>query len=267
MEKPSYVVKVTDRKTGAVAYLKYPRRVSPAEMDGLSRFLNQVAKNNPEFPPEVVVAHVVDRMSQSKQYAALQVDAQPWDAEVAFGEEPQEQKNRSQRLTFHVRCLADCVAGVTYPSGGMTLEEAMDDAKTRLHELCSFSPPKIISVEEVVEGSGYLADDCPPLAQVVCVDTTFTATPATARCVKFSRPLTQEQDEYFRKCLKTMYDERVGDNDMVVTGAVRAFNNAAAKFGWTVTAEKLEHIEWWNSMVAYGHDLEPELSTVRISRD
>lgn len=267
MEKASYVVKVTDRKTGVAAYLKYPRRISPAGMETLSRFLSQVAKYNPDFSPDEVVAHVVDRLKQSSMYAALRVEAQPWDAEVAFGEEPQEQKNPSQRLTFHVRCLADCMTGVTFPHGGMTLEEAMADAKAHLHELCSFSPPKIVSVLEVVEGSGYLTDDCPPLAQVVCVDTAFTAAPATARCVKFSRPLTQEQDEYFRKCLKLLSDERVGDNDAVVTNAVKAFNATAAAEGWTVTAEKLEHIEWWNSMVAYGHDFEPELPSVRISQE
>lgn len=267
MEKASYIVKVTDRKTGATAYLKYPRRISPAGMETLSRFLTQVAKYNPDFSPDEVVAHVVDRLRQSSIYAALRVAAQPWDAEVAFGEEPQGQKNPSQKLTFHVRCLADCVTDITFPSGGMTLEEAMDYAKAHVRELDAFYPPKIVTVLDVVEGSGYLADDCPPLAQVVCVDTTFTATPATARCVKFSQPLTEEQDEYFRKCLKTMSDSRVGDNDMVVTGAVKAFNNAAAKFGWTVTAEKLAHMEWWNSMVAYGHDLAPQLSTVHIDRD
>lgn len=264
MEKPSYVVKVTDRKTGAVAYLKYPRRVSPAGLEGLSLFLTQVAQHNPAFTPEEVVAHVVDRLKQGSMYAALQVDAQPWDAEVAFGEEPQEQKNPSQRLTFHVRCLADCMTEANYPSGGMTLEEAMADVKAHLHDFSAFYSPKIVSVLDVVEGSGYLADDCPPLAQVVCVDATFTATPTTARCVRFSQPLTQEQDEYFRKCLKLMFDKRVGNNDNVVTGAVKLFNATAAAEGWTVTAEKLEHIEWWNSMVAYGQDLEPELSTLRI---
>lgn len=268
MERTSFVIKATDRKSGAVVYLKSTRPIFSAEVENLGRMLGQISQSNPEFSPEEVAACAADRLSQSGHYAGIQVAAQPWDTEVDYGEEPRTPKSRSQKLTFHVRCLADCVSEITFPRGNMTLDEAMAYAKAHVHELDTFYPPKLLTAQEVVEGSGYLEDDYPPLAQVVCVDASFTASPATARCVKFSQALTPEQEEHFRQCLKVLSENLLGDNDAVVAGAVKEFNLAAAELDWDVTARLLEHIEPWNTMIAHGCEFEPTLGpTIRIQRE
>ncbi len=249
MDKASYVVKVTDKRTGTVSYLKYPQPVTELGLDSLGKYLTQTAALNPSFSPEKLVATVVDRQNQGPLYRnqPVVVEAQPWDAEVAYGTERKE--NTSQRFTFHVRCLADCVTSITFPQG-TTPEAAMDYAKAHLDEIDLVFPPRITKALEVVEGSGCLEDDYPPTAQVMCVDAAFTASVQTARCVKFSRHLTEEQADLFRFCLmKFRYG--FGDNSAVTEAAVKLFNALAQKKGWDVTAEVLDHLEPWERVMDY----------------
>lgn len=264
MDKASYVIKVTDKGTGTVSYLKYPRPVSQLGLESLGKYLTQAAALNPKFTPEKVMATVADRENQGPLYrqSPVVVEAQPWDAEVAYGTERKE--NTSQRFTFHVRCLADCVTAITFPRG-TTPEAAMDYAKAHLDEIDTFSPPRITKVLEIVEGSGCLEDNYPPTAQVMCVDAAFTASVQTARCVKFSRHLTQEQADLFRSCLmKFRYG--FGDNNAVTEAAVKLFNALAPDKGWDVTAEILDHMEPWERVMDYeGYDLEQGLPTCRVS--
>lgn len=262
----SFVIKLTHRKSGETVYLKCPRPISETGVENLEKWLDQITRLNPDFAPEEAVAHAVERMNQSRHYATIQVVDKPWDVEAAYGEAedgdvPQEPPPRPQKLTFHVRCMAECMTEITFSRGNVTLEEAMAYAKAHVHELDTFYPPKITAALEVIDGSGYLAED-PASAQVVCIDANFTASPATARCVKFSRALTDDETEYFRRFLQALPDATPEDNDGVVTCAVEAFNRLAAEQNWDVTAEKLDKIEPWNSMIAYGHDFEPGLGQV-----
>ncbi len=260
MDKASYVIKVTDRGTGTVTYLKYPRPVSELGLESLGKYLTQTAALNPSFTPEKVVAMVADRQNQASLYqqSPIVAEAQPWDAEVVYGKE-----NPSQRFTFHVHCLADCVTSITFPQG-TTPEDAMAYAKAHLDEIDTFSLPRILKALEIVEGSGCLEDDYPPTAQVMCVDATFTASAHTARCVKFSRHLTEEQADFFRFCLmKFRYG--YGDNAAVTEGAVKLFNALAPDKGWDVTAQVLDHLEPWERVMDYeGYDLEQGLPTCPV---
>lgn len=263
MEKASYVVKVTDKGTGTVSYLKYPQPVTEIGLESLGKYLTQTAALNPKFTPEKLVATVVDRENQGPLYRnqPVVVEAQPWDAEVTYGTERKERP--SQRFTFHVRCLADCVTAITFPNG-TTPEEALAYAKAHLDEIDLVFPPRIVKALEVVEGSGCLEDDYPPTAQVMCVDATFTASAQTARCVKFSRHLTEEEADLFRSCLME-FRYGHGDNSTVTEGAVKLFNALALKKGWDVTAEVLDHLEPWERVMDYdAYDLERGLPLCRV---
>ncbi len=256
---PRYIVKVTDRGSGESVYLKFPHLLPPVALENLEKRLAGIARSNPEFTPAQVAAHAADQLNQQARYAAYQTEKPiratetPWDYEVAYGEAKAEgEKPRSQRFTFHVRCLADCVTEVTFPQGGETVETATAYAKKHLGEFDRFANPRIIKACEVVEGSGCLAEDCPPLAQVVCVDGSFTASTETAKCVKFSRPLTEDEAAFFRVCLKEGSPGGPGyDNTQVVDFAVKLFNGLSEKQGWDVTAEMLDHMEPWHRMIDY----------------
>lgn len=265
--RPAYTVKVTDRKTGTVTYLKYPHPLTPDEAEDLGSYLAQIARHNPDFSPEQVVAAAIDRRNQSQHYHGrpIQVSSAPWDMEVAYGESPK--KPTPQRLTFHIRCLADCVSCITFP-GGTTLEEGMAYAKAHIDELDTFYPPRIIKCLEIVEGSGCLEADCPPTSQVVCVDDTFTASANTARCVKFSRRLTDEQANLFRECLKKLNMARIGGNGAVTAEAVKLFNTLAESQGWDVTGTVLDTMEPWERVMDYdAYDPERGTPTCRIGTD
>ncbi len=263
-ERPTYTVKVTDQKTGTVTYLKYPHPLTPDSAERLGRFLAQIARHNPDFSPEKVAEIAVDRLNQGQHYhdRPIRIDAAPWDMEVAYHEGSEDVTPR--RLTFHTRCLADCVTAITF-THDVTLEEAMAYAKAHMDELDTFYPPRIIKCLEIVEGSGCLEDDCPPNSQVVCVDGTFTASAHTAQCVKFSRRLSDEQADLFRSCLKKASVARIGGNREVVAQAVKMFNTLASEYGWDVTAELLNTLEPWERVMDYdAYDVEGGEPTCRI---
>lgn len=252
---PSYIVKVTDRGSGESVCLKYPHPPSQVALENLERKLTDIARNNPEFTPFQVAFQAADRLNAQPMYTVRPIRAAetPWDYEVAYGE-AKDEATRSQRFTFHVRCLADCVAEATFPQGGETVETATAYVKEHLGEFDRFFNPKIIKACEVVEGSGCLEDDYPPLAQVVCVDGTFTASPETAKCVKFSRPITDYEAAFFQVCLKEGSSSGPGyGNAFVVDCGIKLFNGISEQQGWGVTAEVLDHIEPWHRMI--DHDL------------
>ena len=246
---------VTDRGSGESVYLKYPHPLSQLTLENLERQLAGIARNNPEFTPIQVAAHAADRLNQLPSYTARPIRAAetPWDYEVAYGEAEGE-KPRSQRFSVHVRCLADFVTEGIFLQGGETVETATAYIKEHLGELERFTNPRIIKACEVVEGSGCLEDDYPPLAQVVCVDGTFTASAETAKCVKFSRALTEEEAVFFRVCLREIAPGggHGYSNTQVVGDGVKLFNGISEQQGWGVTAEVLDHMEPWSRMVDYG---------------
>lgn len=272
MKHPSYIVRVTDKGSGESVYLKYPHSLPPVALENLQKRLAGIAKSNPEFTLAQVAAHAADLFNQQSRYASYQTEkpiratSAPWDYEVAYGEAKERKKSPSQRFTVHVRCLADCVTEVTFPQGGMTVETATAYVKAHLDEFDAFRSPHIVKACEVVEGSGCLENDCPPLAEVVCVDDTFTAATQTAKCVKFSRRLTDQEASFFRSCLKEFSPGGPGvENASVVAYAVKLFNATAQKQGWDVTAEVLEHLEPWHRMMDYDlYKPEPGPSLCRL---
>lgn len=251
----NFIVKVTDRGSGESVYLKYPHPPSQLSLDNLEKLLAGIARNNRSFTPIQVVNHAADRLNRLPSCSVKPILAAetPWDYEVAYGEAKEEGETpQPQRFTFHVRCLADCVTEVTFPQGGETVESATAYVKKHLGETDAVTSPRIIKICELVEGSGCL-EDYPPLAQVVCVDGTFTASAKTAKCVKFSRAITDYEAAFFQVCLRKIAPGGYGyDNTYVVEDGVKLFNGISEQQGWGVKAEILDHMEPWSRMVDYG---------------
>ena len=251
-EEATFTVKATDARTGEASYIKFPRPVWKGETDSLKKYFDLMAAHNPDFTPEQIAAHIADRLGEKKPYKGVQVAGKPWDAEVVYGEEGETapKKNPSQRLVFRVLCVADCTAEIMFPQG-TNLTDAMAYAKAHLHEIEHFQMPRTMRPFEVIEGSGHLEEDYPPWGQVVCVDGAFSADVRTAKCVRFSRQLTEEQAAAFRACLKEFAYPGGEANGETVRLAVQMFNATAKAKEWEVTAEVLEALEPWDRVMDY----------------